>query len=99
MNSVKPVYKSVNDKFPVELDYSAPDLDEAETITGVEIPSPPAGLTLGSPQIKSDGKGVFVEISDGVPGELHLIVFRVTTSGGKIYHNRNRDRIPVKVEW
>ena len=99
MNSEKPVHKSVHDKFPVELNYSAPDLDEDETITGVEIPHPPQGLMMGTPQIKSDGKGVFVEISGGVPGKLHLIVFKITTSGGKIYHNRNRDRVPVKVDW
>lgn len=99
MNNEKPVHKSVHDKFPVELDYSTPDLDENETITGVEIPHPPAGLTVGAPQIKSDGKGVFVEISGGVPGEMHLIIFKVTTSGGKIYHNRNMDRVPVKVDW
>ena len=99
MSNNKPVHKSVQDKFPVELNYSSPDLDEDETITGVEIPSPPPGLEVGTAQVKSDGKGVVVEISGGVPGRLHLIVFKVTTSGGKIYHNRSRDCIPVKVDW
>lgn len=99
MNNEKPVRKSVQDKFPVELKYSAPDLDGNETIDQVEIPHPPEGLTVGTPQVNGDGKGVFVEISGGVPGRMHLIVFKVTTSGGKIYHNRNRDCIPVKVDW
>lgn len=94
---IKPVvYKTVDEVFAIGLIYSAPDLNEGETITAVEATVSPEGLILESALI--DGSTVKAIISEGNSGKEYKVLFKVTTSAGHIYRNPDKEEIIVKVK-
>lgn len=92
------VSKSKNCKYNIELDYQSPDLESGETISSVDVAAYPSGLSLGTPGITSDQKGVLVEISGGLAGKIYMVLFEVTTSSGKIFNDPDYDAVLVKIK-
>ena len=72
----------------VAVDFS--DLDEVtagQTISSVTVTqlAPPDGnLTVGSPTIVASGRLVEIPVSIGTPGQLYVLLIRVTLSSGQI---------------
>ena len=91
------VSKSKDEQFNIGLNYQSPDLDTAETITNVTASVAPAGLTLGTPGITTDDRGVYVKVSSGSEGKIYMVLFKVTTSSGKVFNNPDYDAITVKI--
>jgi len=91
------VSKGQEDKFDIQLNYSSPDLDAGETIVSVTASVKPSGLILGTPGIQANNTSVYVEVSNGLPGKTYVVLFKTTTSAGRIYNNPDYDSILVKV--
>lgn len=93
--SIPVVEKAVAETFPIGLTYISPDLATAETITAATVAVTPTGLTLSAVTIS--GAEVSTFISAGTAGVEYVVLFKVTTSGGKIFNNPNKDALLVRV--
>lgn len=95
------ITKSVDGSFNIGINYYEPDLEENEEITAVEaatFPDDPGNdLDLGAPEITPDKNGVYVLIKAGREGGKYLVLFKVTTSTGKVFNNPRFDGIMVHV--
>lgn len=89
------VEKAVAETFPIGLTYIDPDLETGETISASTVAVTPSGLTLGAVTI--DGAEVSAFISGGTAGTEYTVLFKTTTSGGKIFNNPNKDALLVRV--
>jgi hypothetical protein len=97
MSCIPVVEKAVAEQFPIGLIYSAPDLETPEIITVSTVAVSPVGLTLGAVTINAAGDTVSAYVSAGTAGVEYVVLFKVTTSGGKIFNNPNKDAITVRV--
>ena len=93
------IEKSVDGTFPIGLKYYPDDLDTDETITTVTNAITPAGELAvdGAVSIAGDGKSFSWVIKDGIAGTEYIILFKVTTSTGKIFNHPIRESIIVEV--
>jgi hypothetical protein len=100
MACIEVVEKAASETFSIGLIYKAPDLATGETITASTVAVTPVGLTLSAVTIStttvaSDTVSTF--ISTGTAGVEYEVLFKVTTSGGNIYNNPNKDALRVRV--
>lgn len=93
--SIPLIEKTVSESFPIGLTYVDPDLETGETIVSVTAAVTPTGLTLASTSYV--GARVSTFVSGGAVGTEYTVLFKVTTSSGKIFNNPYRDAILVKV--
>jgi len=89
------VQKSPEGKFPIELEYQAPDLAAGETLASAIVTATPAGLTIGVPVVGDETVGVLISL--GTKGVDYIVRFKVTTSVGYVYNHPELDSILVKV--
>jgi hypothetical protein len=100
MSCIPVIEKAVAETFPIGLTYVSPDLATAETITAATVAVTPSGLTLSvvtiaTTTVTSDTVSAFV--SSGTVGIEYTVLFKVTTSSGKIFNNPNKDALLVRV--
>jgi hypothetical protein len=100
MSCIPVIEKAVAETFPIGLTYVSPDLAAAETITVATVAVTPSGLTLSAVTIAtttvaSDTVSTFA--SGGTVGVEYVVLFKVTTSGGKVFNNPNKDALTVRV--
>jgi hypothetical protein len=94
------VEKAVAETFSIGLIYIDPDLKTGETITASTVAVTPTGLTLSAVTISTTtiaSDTVSTVVSSGTAGVEYVVLFKVTTSGGNIYNNPNKDAIRVRV--
>lgn len=93
--AIPTVEKAVAETFPVGLTYIDPDLETGETISSATVAVTPTGLTLSAVTVASPAVSAFV--SGGTAGVEYTVLFKVTTSGNKIFNNPNKDALLVRV--
>lgn len=100
MACLEHIEKAVSETLAIGLTYVSPDLATGETITVSTVAATPVGLTLSAVTIStttvaSDTVSAFA--SAGTAGVEYTVLFKVTTSGGNIYNNPNKDALLVRV--
>jgi len=93
------VLKKTTEYFPVGLKFYSPDLQSGETISAITVTITPTGtgalVADGSPVISGDEVSQMVK--DGVAGIDYTVLFKVTTSSGKIWNHPLYNSVLVRV--
>lgn len=82
--AVATIHKKPTENFPVGLRYKSPDLPTGVTISSTVASVSPAGLTLGTSGVVTDGTEVYCWISGGTDLADYTVRFTSTLSDTKV---------------